>query len=144
MAELLVTPDSELAVLAELSTVLPANGWPGMTMAAGLVGTKIPSGSSKPAAFVRVLTVGGLGRDLVTDTPTLVVEGWHESEAKARDLCALSVAILEAAGRAGSLGGVTCYGVEVSGLPGNLPHPGVPDRFRYTATLSVALRKQVV
>lgn len=144
MAELLVTPDSEVAVLNELSAVLPLKGWLGLTMAAGLVGTKIPAATTKPEAFVRVLALGGLGRDLVADTPTLVVEGWHKSEGKARDLCALSVAIVEAAGRAGVLGGVTCYGVEVAGLPGNLPHPGVPDRFRFTATLSVALRKQVV
>lgn len=144
MGELPVTPDSEAAVLAELSSVLPLKGWPGLTTAAQRVGTKIPAGNTKPESFVRVLALGGLGRDLVADSPTLVVEGWHKSEGKAFDLCALSVAILEAAGRAGSLGGVTCYGVDVSGLPGNLPHPTVPDRFRYTATLSVHLRKVIL
>ena len=38
------------------------------------------------------------------------------------------IAHLQAAGRAGSVGGVTCYGVRAASLPANLPDPNVPDR----------------
>lgn len=137
--EILVSADVELAAIADLSTGLPLHGWPGLTLAANRVGTKIPSGS--PESFVRLRALGGVNRDLIADAATLVVEGYHQKEGKARELCAMSTALLEAAGRAGVLGGLTCYGVSVAALPGNLPDPNVPDRFRFTSTISVSLRK---
>ena len=139
--EVLIPADVESAALAELSAKLGVHGWPGLTAANGRVGTKLPTGLTKPESFVRLYTVGGGSRDLVSDSPTLVVEGWHSKEQGARDLCAMSVALIESAGRAGSLGGVTCYGVAVASLPANLPYPSMPDRFRFTATLSVSLRR---
>ncbi|QTV79485.1 hypothetical protein [Microbacterium sp. NIBRBAC000506063] len=142
--ELLVPADVEVAALAELSTMLPGNGFPGVTSAAEALGTKIPTADPKPAEFGRVLTTGGAGRDLVTDTPTLILEGYAVTEQRARDLCALMVAIVEAAARAGSLGGVTCYAARVGSLPSNLPHPQVPTHFRFTATVSVDLRRTTV
>lgn len=136
--ELLVAADVEIAALTELSNELPGRGWP-LTVANQRISTKIPGGN--PESFIRLFTVGGLERDLVSDTPTLIVEAFHKSEQDARDLCALAVAILQAAGRRGKIGGAVCYGVDVSGLPGNLPHPNVPEKFRFTATLNVVLRK---
>lgn len=141
--EVLLPVDVEAAVIAELSAALPLRGWPGLTVAESRVGTKIPGGS-KPESFVRVYSVGGLSRDLVSDSPTLVVEGYHRREQGAFDLCSMSVALLEAAGRAGRVGVETCYGVTVAGLPGNLPDPNVPDMYRFTSTVALDLRRNVI
>lgn len=142
--EILVPADPESAVLAELSAVLPLHGFAGVTMGAKRLGTKIPTSTPKPSEFGRVMATGGPARDLVADSPTLVLEGYALTEQKARDLCALMVAVVQRAARAGSLGGVPCYGARVASLPGNLPHPQVPTHFRFTATVSVDLRRSAV
>ncbi|MFB7843632.1 hypothetical protein [Microbacterium sp. NPDC056052] len=139
--ELLIPTDGEVAALDELSTVLPAHGFPGVTRAAQTLGTKIPTQTTKPAEFGRVMTVGGAGRDLVTDSPLLVLEGYAVKEQRARDMCALMLAAVERAARVGTLGTAVIYAARVVGLPANLPHPQVPDRFRFTATVSVDLRR---
>lgn len=142
--ELLIPADSEVAALDELSTMLPAHGFPGVSVPAGGLGTKLPTVSPKPPEFGRLFAPGGIPRDLVTDTMTLAVEGYALKEQRARDLCAYMIAIIEAAGRAGSLGGRTCYGARAASMPGNLPNPTVPDRYRFTAMISVALRRTTV
>lgn len=128
MAELLIPADDEAAVVTELNARMGVR-----------IATRIPA--PRPAEFGRVLGTGGGQRDLVTDSPTLTLEGFARSEARARRICAEMVAHLQAAGRAGSVGGVTCYGVRVAGLPQNLPMPSVPDRYRYTATVVADLRR---
>lgn len=142
--ELLVPTDPEVAALAELSTLLPAHGFPAVTRAAGTLGTKLPTSNPKPAEFGRVLATGGVPRDLVTDSATLVLEGYATKEQRARDLCALMLAGVERAARAGTLGGVTVYRVSSASLPANLPHPQVPTHFRFTATISADLRRSSV
>lgn len=139
--ELLIPADPEVAALAELSSMLPMHGFPGVTTSAKRLGTKLPTGTPKPPEFGRVLTTGGPERDLVTDSPTIVLEGYALTEQRARDLCALMVAVVQRAARAGTLGGNPCYGARVASLPGNLPHPQVPTHFRFTATVSVDLRR---
>lgn len=134
MSELLIPADAELAVMREFRAALV-----GSRFSSATVGTKIPL--TKPAQFVRVVATGGTERDLVTDSPLLTLEAFCVEEGDARDLAALLVAFLQRAGRAGVLGGATCFGVEVAGLPSNLPHPDVPTHFRYTATVSAALRR---
>lgn len=135
MSELLIPVDAELAVKRELDASLV-----GGVFADARVGTKIP-GEPKPPRFVRVISVGGAQRDLVTDEPRLTVEAFCVDEGDARDLAALCVAVLQRAGRVGTLGGATCFGVSVAGLPANLPHPTVTTHFRYTVTVSAALRR---
>lgn len=142
--DLLVPADAEVAALAELSTELSAHGFAGVARAAGTLGTKLPTVTPKPAEFGRVLATGGVPRDLVTDSATLVLEGYAVKEQRARDLCALMLAIVERAARAGSLGGVTVYRVASASLPANLPHPQVPTHFRFTATISADLRRSSV
>lgn len=139
--ELLIPEDVEVRALAELSTVLPLHGFPGVTSAAQRLGTKIPTQNPKPEVFGRLIAAGGTTRDLVTDSPTLALEGYSAKEQQARDLCALMLAIIEAAARAGSLGGATVYRARTISLPQNLPNPLVPDRFRFTALISVDLRR---
>lgn len=126
-----MSADDEVALVGELTARLTVH-----------VGTRIPK--PRPAEFVRVISTGGGERDLVSDEATLVVEGFAESETGARRLCALAVAHAQAAGRAGSLGGVTCYGVRLVARPANLPMPSVPDRFRFTATIAADLRRSAV
>lgn len=142
MAEVLVDADGEMGILDELSAQLPPRGW-ALTKAAGTIGTKIPTTSVKPAEFIRVLAPGGSGRDLVTAQHTLVIEAYSTKEQRARDLCALAAALVVAAARAGSLGGLTCYRAS-STVPGNLPHPDVPTHVRFTSTISVDLRRATV
>ncbi|ALJ20379.1 hypothetical protein [Microbacterium sp. No. 7] len=137
---LLVPADAEVAALTELSAELPPRGF-ALTLVNGLLGTKLPTVTPKPPAFGRVITTGGVARDRVTDSPTLVLEGYATSEQTARDLCALMVAIVDAAATAGTLGGIPCYRARGFSLPANLPHPNVPTHFRFTATISVDLRR---
>lgn len=131
MAEVLMPADDEVALVDELNARLEVP-----------VGTRIPV--PRPLEFVRVVSTGGAPRDLVTDSPTLLVEGFATSEGRARYLCAAAVAHAQAAGRVGRLGGVPCYGVRVASLPANLPMPSVPDRFRFTATITADLRRSAV
>ena len=138
MAELLVPVDAELAAKRELDASLV-----GTAFAGARVGTKIPA-EPKPPHFIRVTAPGGAQRDLVTDEATLVLDAFCVDETEARDLAALAVAIMQRAGRTGVLGGATCFGVSVAGLPANLPNPAVPTHFRYTATVSAALRRTTV
>lgn len=128
MSEVLIPADDEKAVVEELNERMDVS-----------VGTRVPR--DRPSEFVRVVSTGGAERDLVSDTFTLAVEGFAASEGRARFLCASAIAQAQAAGRGGSVGGVTCYGVRAVGLPANLPMPSVPDRFRFTATIAVDLRR---
>ena len=139
--ELLLPTDPEVRSLNELSTMLPLHGFPTVTTATRALGTKLPTQNPKPDVFARVIATGGTARDLVTDSPTLTLEGYSVKEQQARDLCALMLAIIEAAARAGTLGGATAYRHRTITLPQNLPNPLVPDHFRFTALISVDLRR---
>lgn len=134
--ELLVAEDVEAAFIRELGGALPTHGF------AAAAGTKIPD--PMPTEFSRVVVSGGVDRDLVTDRPSVTVEYFAVKEVRAERGAAYARAVLEAAGRVGVLGGVTCYGVSTFGRPVNLPHPLVPDRFRYQFTVSADLRKAAV
>lgn len=136
MAELLVAADAEKALVDELAAELPTFDF------TESVGTRIPQ--DWPDEFVRVIATGGIERDLVTDQPSLTVEYFAVKEGRAERGAAYALGVLQAAGRAGVMGGVTCYGVTAFGLPVNLPHPQVPDRYRYQFTVSVDLRKSTV
>lgn len=142
--ELLVPADVEVASLSELSTLLPANGFVGVTTAAQSLGTTLPTQDPKPDVFGRVWASGGPPLNVVTDRATLNVEGFARKEQRARDLCAYMIAIIEAAGRSGSLGGATVYRARAISLPSSLPHPQVPTHFRFTAMISVDLRRVTV
>ena len=136
-AEVLVASDAQLAVVNELNARSV-----GTDYADANAGTRIPN--PKRAEWLRVLSVGGAERDLVSDEHLLVVEAFSASETRSQRMCAFAVAWLQAAARDGRMGGVPCYGVRVVGLPQNLPMPSVPDRVRHSATVSVDLRRDTV
>ena len=87
------------------------------------------------------MAAGGTERDMITDRFTVTLEGWSTSEGEARRICAHGIAYLQQAAREKHVGSSTCYGVDVFGLPANLPFPGIPDRYRFTATVSIDLRR---
>jgi hypothetical protein len=136
VAEILVPADAEVAAVAELNTRMPDVGFDVNA------GTRIPGDGSEE--FIRVTAAGGAERDLVTDSPLLFIEGFATNESRAERITAHSVAVLQAAGRAGSLGGIPCYRVRVLSLPANLPLSTLPDRFRFRATVSPELRRSIV
>jgi len=140
VAELLVLADIEAAVIAELEATLPAHGF------AAHIATKLPpqSTAAKPDEFVRVITVGGTDQTLVSAAPRVAVECFARVEARAQRLAAFALAALQTAGRSGTLGGLVCYRVTAEALPGNLPMGSVPDRARYTFTISADVRKLAV
>lgn len=137
MTETILFPDAEIAVCDELEDRLPGLGEVGVSAT-----TMIPAGP--PAKFIRVVQTGGVARDLVTDVPSITVECFAKTESAASVLARRARAALDAAGRAGSMGGHTCYGVTLFGLPQNFPQATVTGRFRYTFTISVALRGAAV
>lgn len=129
MPDQLLTPaDVEQAIIDELSS-------------AYIVSTSIPE--NKPNIFVRIIAGGGRKRDLVTDSPVVVVEVFAKLESAARNAAADIVARLELAARKGQLGTETCYGLEIAGVPQNYPLPNVPTHKRYVTTIAPALRRRV-
>lgn len=131
MGELLVITDEEAAAIAELNEAMDIR-W----------ATRLPS--TRPEEFGRIVGTGGTETSLVTDDALITIEGFAKSEVQAKRITALAVAHLQAAGRDGAIGGVTCYRVTLVGRPANVPLPSVNDRFRYIATVSASLRRETV
>lgn len=101
--------------------------------------TKIPTdvkGATR-AEFVRVWASNFNEETLVTQNPTLTVEGWANTETRAQRIMALAVAVLRV--QEGDL-----FGVRVIGGVGNNPHPDYPSKARYSALLQVRTRSQIL
>lgn len=129
--EILETPDAEQAILDELETWYPNQ-----------VGTSLPA--VIPSTFIRVLSVGGNERNLVTDDPLLTIEVFNGRESVARNVSARVIAIIQAAGRAGKLGNEVCYGVRIATLPQNYALPSVQTHKRYISTIAPSFRRRAV
>lgn len=96
--------------------------------------------SPRPEEFVKVILVGGVRRDRVTDVPTLAIEAWAGSRSRAAALAQEVRAIIH------SLEGVTFAGYSIQAVdeyagPGDLPDP-LSDQSRYTATYAVSIRSE--
>lgn len=126
--DLLTPVDPEQAIIDELSTSYA-------------IGTSIPE--PKPDVFLRVVSVGGIQRDLVTDSFTIVLEAFAFRETDAHDALADALAKLQLAARNGRIGTATCYGLDVVALPQNYPLPSVPSHKRYLITITPAFRRRV-
>lgn len=92
----------------------------------------------RPLEFVKVLGVGGVRRDPVTDQPTLAVEAWAATRTRASALAQEVRAVLYA------LVGATFAGYSIQDVvefagPADLPDP-LSDQFRYSATYAVTIR----
>lgn len=135
MSELIVFPDVEQEAADHLTNAFSSSEAFSDVIAAG----RVPN--PRPARFVRVRATGGQQLSINVDQPTVVVEGYADTDTDAAELTALATAILLQAGRDRQLGraAVVSPGIAVIGRPQNLPDP-VTDQARYTATLTVALR----
>ena len=95
----------------------------------------------RPAEFAKVILVGGVRRDQVTDVPTLAVEAWAASRSRASTLAQEVRAVIH------SLVGATFAGYAVQDVaeyagPGDLPDP-LSDQSRYSATYAVTIRSEI-
>jgi hypothetical protein len=124
---LILFSDVEAAVRAELNsefaTRMPDVRW----------GTKIPN--PRPAAFGRLLRLGGPKETLISEMAHISLEGWAYDEVDAIAILNLGRAVLNA--QDGTLFGVT----EISG-PNNLPDP-TTSQVRYTQLFGVRMRGAV-
>lgn len=91
MVELIGFPDAEAVAITLLKSQLSARG------VAAKVATKVPT--PRPDLLVRVSRVGGVSRDIVTDSATLLIECSGLTEIAASDLASLARAIMLAAAR---------------------------------------------
>lgn len=127
---LLIEPtDAEQAVIDELAP----RGF--------AIATTLPD--PLPLRFQRVVALGGTQRDLVTDSPTLILEAFHKKESAAAQDARRMLAIIEAAVRAGTLGTAIAYRLQVVALPQNYPLPSVPSHKRYVTTIAPDIRRRV-
>jgi len=135
VSDLIVFPDVEQEAGDHLTAAFAASEAFSDVRAAG----RIPS--RRPRRFVRLRATGGQQLTINVDQPTLVVEGYADTDTDAAEITNLAVAILMQAGRDRQLGraAVVSPGVAVIGRPQNLPDP-LTEQARYTATITVALR----
>jgi hypothetical protein len=85
--------------------------------------------------FYRILTRFSGGRETVaSDAFGIIVEAWAGTEQRAARLINIGRAILLAQNHS------PLFGVREDSGPANLPDPTVPDRVRYTASLTVRAR----
>lgn len=134
MAYVALFPDASMAIADAIQVLHRA------TFASTLdVGNRIPN--PRPAEFARVLGVGGIQRDQVTDVPTLAVEAWAASRTRAAALAQELRAVVHALeGR--SFAGYTVQDVDEYAGPGDLPDP-LSDQSRYSATYAVTIRSEI-
>lgn len=134
MAEIIEFPDVEQETVTQLAADFAADAAFGDVIVAG----RIPS--PRPRRFVRVRVTGG-DQTLIVDRPTLVIEGYADTDTDAAAVCRRAVAYIVRAGHARRLGfaAVVAPGIDVIGRPQNLPDP-LTEQARYTATVTVALR----
>lgn len=133
MAWVALFPDASMAIADAVQTLHRA------TFGGALdVGNRIPS--PRPAEFARVVGVGGVRRDQVTDVPTLAVEAWAASRSRAATLAQELRAVVHALeGR--TFAGYTVQDVDEYAGPGDLPDP-LSDQSRYSGTYAVTIRSE--
>ena len=132
MNEVIVFPDIVMALCTWLRTELAARG-PAIP-----VGTDVPK--PRPDKFVTLRRVGGVTRNLVTDSATVSFEAWAPAEEDAHDLAQLVRALVLASPRSTSL---TVYRVDEFAGPASLPDPD-SDQPRFTFTAAVSYRGAAV
>lgn len=102
------------------------------------VSSRVPA--DRPAEFVTAVRTGGTRRNLVVDSPIILIEAWAAELDRAHDLCAEARAVVDAAvgDYIGAEQLLVCRVDEVAG-PAPLPDP-LSSQARYTLTLQVSLR----
>lgn len=124
-----VMPDAVAVTIDYLRPALAAAGRPVH------VGARVPS--PRPSEFVRVERIGGLRKNVVSDSPRLDIHCWAATDEAALDLAQLARALVHAMG--GSRSGVAVYRVQEVGGPMWLPDDtsGQP---RYAFAVEIQMR----
>lgn len=130
-SEVVLFPDAEAAVIAELTARLEAAG-----DAARVVGT---TPDVRPDRYVRVIRTGGPASAFWMDNAQITIEAWDVDEDAAIDLAQWCRAWIWAASRAGELNGVPFHNLQEFGGPARLPDPQT-GQYRYTLTVAIELR----
>jgi hypothetical protein len=139
VAELIVFADVEDLFVTQLPIALAPYADTVPELAGVDAGTKLPNPLVLP--FVKVLVVGGVELDIITDEPTIVLESYGPDELVAERVAAYSRAVMKRFGLLGWIGDVPCRRVTTVSRPQNLPDP-LTGAIRYTATYAVTLRGQ--
>lgn len=126
MSEVIIFPDVEALLIDLFVDELPGFGY------SIPVASRVPN--PRPSTFVRVMRVGGVATNMVTDTATVAVEAWAATESAAIALASTLRGILHAAELSRGV-----YSVGEFAGPANLPDPAT-SQIRYTATYSVGVR----
>lgn len=131
MSQLIIFPDAEALLSAGFELMLPEI-LPGPAIP---IHQDVPN-PRPPEEFLIVRRIGGTRRDLVTDLPTILIEGWAKRHSRAERITQAARSILhwftDINGHFiyvdGEFGGPVNYPDQLSGTP------------RYTSTYSVAIR----
>ncbi|UVK62551.1 tail terminator [Arthrobacter phage TaylorSipht] len=144
MAEVIEPADGESVAIAYLGPLLAADaGFERVEVVGSL--SSSAEGYEPPAEAVVVRLTGQTSRDLLVDVHQLTFTAWADApgaELRASDIMRRTVAYIRAAERLGSMAGTVCTEVQQFSFY-NDPDP-VTGRARYSATLAVSLRGQVV
>lgn len=130
MAEVILFPDVEAALVTYLTAALGARG------DSATVHVSVPK--VRPARFVLVPRLGGPRAGLVVDAATIGFECWAATKSQAAALARLVRGLVNAL-PGQTTAGVTFYRVSEFAGPANLPDP-LSDQARYTFTASVRCR----
>lgn len=126
MNEVITFPDAEALTVQYLLTV--GTG--------AHISSDVPD--PRPDLLVTVLRAGGTRRNLISDSPMLIVQAWASTKGAAHDLCQLVRAHIHA--MAGTkVNGVWAYKVTEVGGPAYLPDPDT-NTPRYQITVQLHLR----
>ena len=125
MAEVITFPDATQVVIDGLD--------PNITVP---VLSRVPN--PRPVSFVTIRRVGGVRRNIVTDSPTVTAEAWAETDEDAHDLAQQVRAHVHALVGTQVDGVLVCKVDEFAG-PAHIPDP-TSNTPRYTQTFSISLR----
>jgi hypothetical protein len=129
VTELVAAPDVEAALVAHIRSVLSTRN------DSAHVGTTVPN--PRPTRLVRVTRKGGPRRNIVTDSPLVVVEAWDVDTVASFDLGSLVEAIVLAS--SGSFIGTKSVWVNDAASVGGLSFFPDPDtalpRYQFTVQL---------
>lgn len=127
MTEIIVAPDTEAIVV----TALNAQSLPGSAQAL----TETPN--TLPATFVKVLVLGGPGRDFrVMQTSTVAIESWDSDDAGAYELANYADAVMLALPELVA----SVYSVATQSAPANRSDENTGTHSKYAAIYEITVR----
>lgn len=102
--------------------------------------TRVPT--TRGPGMVRVSRVGGDPENLYQDRPRLLVECWHEDQAKAFDLCRLLWGMVAAIDSQEALPGLVTHHIAPATMPLQLPDELAPDLDRHQFEVEAHVRME--